>query len=77
MLLKLEIYLDVEVDEEFRTPDDIVMMKQILQDTLDRDVKKLMKSKTSELNKIQEGKSFSFIQLSKEEIFERMRTKGK
>lgn len=77
MLLKLEIYLDVEIEEEFRTPDDIVMMKQVLQDTLDRDVKKLMKNKTSELNKIQEGKSFSFVQLSKEEIFERMRTKGK
>jgi hypothetical protein len=77
MLLKLEIYLDVKFDSDIVVGSDVNLAKDIYLDALNSDVKKIMKSKSSELVKQLEISTDSFKLLTKEEIFERMRTTGK
>lgn len=74
MILKLEIYLDIDFNEEV-PHQDVSLAKEVIQQELLTEVKKLPEN--SGLKTQIEVISNSFQFLNQTEILERMRTKGK
>jgi hypothetical protein len=74
MILKLEIYLDIDFNEEV-PHQDVTFAKEVIQQELLTEVKKLPEN--SGLKRQIEVISNSFEFLSQVQILERMRTKGK